>query len=128
MTNILNPENEQKVKEYIRMFGERAVKEFQGETVEGLTPKKVDNYLSMLSAYSAQLEEVLGNLEMKKATDYPKFRTEYKTNVDASMFWDSTPEGLEMIKLKRLLKAVDKIISACKNRLRRMDNEANNKY
>src|SRR6187551_1392058 len=102
--------NEDEIKDLILKFGERAVKEFQGEKVEGLTPARVDNYLSMLSGYSARLEERLGELEVQKATDYVNFRASYKSNVDATMAWDSTAEGLEMIKLKRTLKAVDKII------------------
>jgi hypothetical protein len=120
--------NKDELQNLIYQFGERAVKEFQGETVTGLTPQRVDNYLSMISGYSAMLEERLGELEVKKASDYLTFRENYKSNVDATMAWDATAEGLEMIKLKRTLKSTDKIISACKNRLKRLENESYNRY
>jgi hypothetical protein len=124
----LTQENEVEIKTLILQFGSRAVEEFKGEKVGGLTPSRTDNYLSMISAYSAMLEERLGELEVQRATDYPNFRTNYKSNVDATMAWDSTVEGLEMIKLKRTLKATDKVIAACKNRLNRLQNESYNRY
>lgn len=120
--------NEQEIKELVYKFGERVFKDFNEENVVTLTAERADNYLSRLSGYSALLEEEMGELELHKAREYPKYRDEHKSNVDATMAYDATEEGLRMIKLKRTLKAVDKIISACKNRLKRLENESFNRY
>lgn len=111
---------------YILLFGKRAVEQFQKEDVDIITPRMADNYLSMLSGYSAQLEEELGRLEMEEAKSWKSLRTSYKTNAEADRAWQGTTEGLRQIELKYTLKAVDKIIAACKRRLDRFKMEAIN--
>lgn len=121
-------ENLDELRNYILQFGSRAIESFKEEDVGGLTPQKTDNYLSAISGYSGMLEERLGELEVQRAVDYPEFRARNKSNADATREWESTPAGLEMIKLKRTLNATDKIIRACRDRLQRFNNEAHNKY
>lgn len=116
------------LKDKIYQFGARAVDLFKEEDVAALTPGRVDNYLTLISGYSALLEEEYGALELEKARAWSTFRLNYKSNVDTDRAWDGTEEGLRMIELKYLIKGTDKIISACKNRLRRLENEAHNRY
>ncbi len=120
--------NEDEVKNLILKYGERAMLDYKNEKIDGLTGGRVDNYLSMLSGYSAMLEEEMGKLEMIKATEWLGLRNLAKSNVDADRAWDATDNGLRYIQLSRLLRAVDKIISACKQRLKRLENESYNRY
>lgn len=116
------------IRDTIYQYCQRLVDDFGKEDVTSLTPARVDNYLTRLSGYSALLEEEMGELEIYKATNWLAFRDGYRSNVDAKMAFDGTVEGLRLIKLKRTLNAVDKVISACKNRLRRLENESFNRY
>jgi len=114
--------------ELIYKFGQRAVQEYANDNVEALTPNRVDNYLSMLAGYSAALEEEMGNLELRELDVWTELRDKTSSDKQADRLWEQTEDGRRQIKLKRTLKGVDKIISACKIRLRRLENEAYNKY
>lgn len=120
--------NEQQIKSLILQFGKRALDDYQNENVVTLTAQRADNYRSLLSGYSALLEERLGELEVEKAQRWAEIREKSKSNSDAENLWNATGSGLEYIKLKSLMKAVDKIRAACKDRLDRLQNESFNRY
>jgi hypothetical protein len=118
-------ENDQEIINKIKEFGQRAVEQWAEEKVTALTPERADNYLSVLSGYSALLEEEFGKLEM----DEPIWQGSQDQNFPQAKLdrlWNSTPSGQRMIQLKHRLRAVDKIINACKRRLKRFEMQAYN--
>lgn len=120
--------NEQEIKQKILEFGSRALEDLFNVDIETLTPKRADNYLSFLSAYSAQLELEYGKLNMVEPIKWVEIRRDTKTNEEAERAWLASPEGQRQMELKHLLKATDKIISACKKRLDRFQRESFNSY
>ena len=114
------------IRDTILKFGERAVEDYQKEDVASLTGARTDNYLSLLSGYSAMLEERMGELEVLEAKFMVANRDKWKSNADTEIQWKGSDAGLDKIVLKRQLNACDKVISACKNRLKRLQQESFN--
>ena len=112
--------------EKILMFGSRAIEDWKNEDVAALTPERTDNYLSVLSGFSATLEEQYANAIKNGAEKWLKLRIDTKTNSITDKMYQVSKEGRLEEDLKRLLKAVDKIIAACKKRMDRFNREAFN--
>ena len=122
----MNEALKEEMVEKILMFGNRAIEDWKNEDVAALTPQRTDNYLSVLSAYSATLEEEHGNAIFNGAVRWLELREDSKTNKSTDQEYLASPEGKLELDLKKLLKAVDKIIAACKKRMDRFNREAYN--
>jgi hypothetical protein len=119
-------ENIDSIKETILKYGQRAVDEFQGENVPSLTGERANNYLSLLAGFSALLEERQGELEILEATFMIQNRANYKSNADTELYWRGSEEGKEQIRINHLIKGVDKVCRACRDRLRQLQQESFN--
>lgn len=119
-------ENIESIKETILKFGGRAVEDYSKENVQTLTGERANNYLSLLAGFSALLEERQGELEILEATFMIQNRANYKSNADTELYWRGSEEGKEQIKINHLIKGVDKICRACRDRLRQLQQEAFN--
>jgi len=113
----------------IEMFAERALTEWAEEDVAMLTPERTDNYLSFLSGYSALLEERFARLKQAEGKVWMECKEEAKSIKEADMMFDQTEVGQALIETKHMIKASDKVIRACRDRLQRFTNERfNSKY
>ena len=118
---------EDEIREKIITFGNRAVSDWTKEESGSLTPERTSNYHSILAGYAAVLEEEFASLEMLK----PVFKTALEASASEAQrerVWESSESGQRHIQLKHKLNAIDRIISACKLRMRRFENEAFNRF
>jgi hypothetical protein len=115
-------------REIINKFCKRAMETFGEENVATLTGERTDNYLSLLSGYSAKLYEEIGEIELRKADDFLLIRAKCKSNADAERLWNATEDGKRYIELDHRLKAVKEVVRACRDRLKRLNNESFNRY
>ena len=113
-------------KQKIIDFSERARQEWAEEDMSALTPARTSNYHAILAGYAGVLEDEYGQLEKRK----PVFMSELEDMAENKRLrvWDSSPEGQRYIELKSTLRAVDRVIAACKRRMERFNNEAFNRY
>lgn len=119
-------ENIQNIKEIILKFGSRAVEDYSKENVQTLTGERANNYLSLLAGFSALLEERQGELEIEEATFMIQNRANYKSNADTALYWRGSESGKEQIRISHLIKGVDKICRACRDRLRELQQQVFN--
>jgi len=92
------------------------------------TPKQADEYLLLLAAWYDKYSEEMAKLEISRAEEWIDLRKESKTNTETEMLYDATTNGKRRIELKYQLKALEKLISALKARLQRLNNESYNQY
>lgn len=115
-----------KIRENIFKFGLHAMRDYNNDDIESLTPKRVNKFLNDISGYAAAMEERLTELDRLEAIKWLEIREDTKTNVEADRKWAASELGQEQIKAKGLLKAADRIRTACRDTLKRLNNEAYN--
>ena len=116
---------EQEVKDKLIEYGKRAMSVFAGSRPEALSPMITNDIHQALAGYAALVEEEYARLNMRKSI--------VMTGLEGSEAkrlreWDASGEGQRMIELKHTLNAVDRVIAALKERMRRFNNEVFNKY
>jgi hypothetical protein len=116
------------IRETMHQFCKRAMETFKEESIPTLTGERADNYLSLLSGYSAMIYEEIGEIELRKAEDFLLIRAKCKSNADAERLWNATEDGKRYIVLDHRLKAVKEVTRACRDRLKRLNNESFNRY
>ncbi len=81
-----------------------------------------------LAGEYARLTEILGDILSVKAVRWAMYRVdpECKSDKAAERKWEATPEGIEEMKIKLKLKALEKQIAAAGTLLRAMEMEARN--
>lgn len=95
-----------------------------GQGWEFFTPAMVDSTLKLATAQYAYLNDKMSLLEQQEARFYGGLLGEEKMSKNRmEMEWRVTPEGQEMIALDRKIKVLEKIGSAMKASLRRLEIE-----
>jgi hypothetical protein len=92
---------------------------------EALSPQITDDIHQALAGYAAQIEEEYGRLAQQKALMMTGLEGSEASRLRE---WDASVDGQRMIELKHTLQAIDRVIAALKERMRRFNNEAFNKY
>lgn len=101
-----------------------------GNGFEILTPRQVEKYRLELTAAYGLFSDELALLESTMADEWLKIRelaSTQKIRITGQytdMLYDSSPNGKRRIILKAKLKAVEKLIGALRDRLRRLDDES----
>lgn len=93
-----------------------------------LTPREVDDYRTILSGWYYQGSEELALLEVNRPEKWYAIKMDVKTNHEADLMYDCTPDGKRRIELKYKLRAIEKLIGALKDRLQRLNSEARYQY
>jgi hypothetical protein len=106
---------------------QKILKEIQAG-VSVFTPKQVDDYRLLLVAWYQKYSEELVEIEKAAAGEWLALRVDAKSDKAADMAYDATEHGQKRIELKYVLKAIEKMISALKDRMRRLNNEAFHQY
>jgi hypothetical protein len=114
-------------RELIMKFGQRAVEVFQAESPEALDGSRTNNYLTMFAGYNSNLLAEYGELEVIRAQMWPELRKNATSDKQCDREWDATAHGLRQIELKYLLKALEKLMSACKSRIEQLKVESFNR-
>lgn len=78
------------------------------------------------SAEYAHFSEQLGDILETKANLWVGIREETKSDKQADKAWDATPDGIQEMRLRLRLKALEKEMSAISSHLRVLDTEARN--
>lgn len=114
------------IRSKILEFGAKAVDVFSGSHPNALGPREITDIQTVLAGYAAQIEEEYAKYEMLE----PLWKSGIKEGSEAerNRAWLSSEEGQRQIKLKYILKSVDRVIAACKKRMDRFNNEAYNRY
>lgn len=124
-------EAEQQVKKILKWFAETKA--------EHLTWNVSSDTQTKLSGYAGMIEEEYARLEMKQPifmTGVPNqvtvnetggFKTIKISEAERERLWLASPEGQRQIELKYLLKTIDRVIAACKERKERFNAESHNR-
>lgn len=119
---------DQSVREAVLEFSRGVVEDYQESGGEEQVPRRMNQVMNVLSAAIGLINIELGPLEAEEAGYFNAQRHKYSSDKQTSMHWMTTKAGRRQIQLKYYLKAIDKIQSACKSTLRRMEMEARNQY
>lgn len=92
------------------------------------TPEQVDSYSILLCTWYEKYSEELAEIEISMPAEWLKLKQDCKTNREADLRYDMSDNGKRRIKLKYTLKATEKLISALRDRLRRLNNESFSQY
>lgn len=92
------------------------------------TPRELAEERLKLSADYFKMSEALGGLLTKKTVKWSELRANTKSDKQADMQWDATDEGREEMRLRLMLKATEKQMSAIKTMLEVMQGEARNQF
>lgn len=122
----MNKKDEQEIKDKLEMYAERALQDYLNEDVSALTPVRTDNYLTFFSAWGALLETKLAELDIEQNKLWIELRDDYKTVAETDRAIERTEIGILYKRRKAQLKAIDKVIRSCKQRMRRFEQEAYN--
>lgn len=94
-----------------------------GKDIEYFTPAMADNYLQLAGAGYSHYSERMGELENLFAEFFSKHKDDEISNRELELNWRCTPEGKEMNVIKHKLKALEKIQSNLRARLKRLETE-----
>ncbi len=115
----------------IRGIEDKILKEIKdywdGKTTEYLTPHLTDTYRTVLAAWYEKYSEELTGIEQRYPAEWTAIRSGCSSVKEADMVYNQTKDGQRRIELRFKLKSIEKMISALKDRLRRMENEAYNR-
>lgn len=81
-----------------------------------------------LSAEYARLSERLADILEKKTHIWLNIRADVKSDTAADRKWDSTEDGIQEMRLRLKLKAMEKEMSAIRSHLEVLQGEARNQY
>lgn len=81
-----------------------------------------------LSVLYARASEQLGTILSEKPREWLKIRQDTKSDKSADLEWDASEVGKEEIRLRYLLKGMEKEISGIKTLLDVLSNESRNQY
>lgn len=101
--------------------------EWSEEKPNTLTPVRVTEYHAVLAGYAAALEDEFADLEIMKPI-YMSSLESGMSEAERLRRWETTEEGQRHKKLKSKLKAIDRIIAACKRLMDRFTMQGFNKY
>lgn len=105
----------------------RIYAEIIGE-VGNFTPKQADDYRLLLVTWYQQKSDEAAKIEVARASEWLAIKSNCKTNTEAEMLYDNSEHGRQRIALQYELKSIEKMISALKDRMQRLNNEAFNRY
>jgi hypothetical protein len=88
------------------------------------TPRELAEERVRLAGEYQHDSEILSGILETKAVLWPELRKAVKTNAEADRAWDSTPNGINEMKLKLKLKASEKRMGSIKTLLDVMNAEA----
>ncbi len=88
-----------------------------------LTPKLTDLYRCILVSWYARDSELMSGIEKRRGAAWQRLRKESKTDKETEMKYDESEDGQNRIELRYEMKAVEKMISSLRDRLRRMEME-----
>ena len=91
-------------------------------------PGRVAEIMVELSAIYAYFSETLKNNQIFKADKWMELRATLKSDKSTDRMWDSLEEGKTEIKLRSILKAIEKQQSSIKLLLRTKENESWGRY
>lgn len=83
--------------------------------------------LTLAGEYSRKSEE-LGNILEVKAAIWNELRKDFKSDTACDRAYDATPRGIEEMKLRLRLKAIEKELSAMRSYLDVLNGEARNQW
>lgn len=92
------------------------------------TPRQMAEERLKLSDDYLKMSEALGAILTKKTVKWSEIRANCKSDKQADMQWDATDEGTEEMRLRLMLKAVEKRMSALKTMLEVMAGESRNQF
>lgn len=79
---------------------------------------------SAYSFHSGQLQEILE----RKPSRWLELRANLKSDTATDRTWDATTDGINEMKLKFVIKRIEKLIGGCKSLLQVAEGEARNHY
>lgn len=116
----------------LKEIEEKIIKEiteyWEGKEVDYLTPALTDNYRKMLAGWYSNYSQELAEIDKRRAFVWLEIRKTVKSTKEADILYDQTEDGQRRIELKYKLKALEKNISALRDRLQRFQNESYNQY
>lgn len=92
------------------------------------TPKQCDDYRLLLVSWYDKYSEEQAEVDIQCAEMYLELKNGDITIKEAEMRVDTSEIGKRRIRLKYKLRAMEKMIGALKDRLRRLNNESYNQY
>lgn len=102
------------------------IQELREETQ--IAPGTLVEYEKWCAAQYAFYAGLLKDIEILKAKEWPKIRSEVKSDNQAEHFWHQRPEGIDEIGYKWELRRLQKLISACRSLLRVAEGESKLNY
>ena len=93
-----------------------------------LTPKLTDDYRTILASWFERYSEELVVIEQTYPAEWLAIRKESDSVKEADMKYDQTDKGQRRMSLRAKLKSIPKMISALRDRLKRMSDESYLRY
>ena len=90
-------------------------------------PQLAEHLLGLASDYS-RLSDELAEVLTAKPMKWIELRAVASSDTQAERAWSATEDGVKEVVLRLKVKALEKVMSAIKTRLRVLEGEANNLY
>ncbi len=94
----------------------------------GLSPEKLSEYLVYLAGEYSYFTDQFTQLLIEKPAVWNELRKDLKSDKATDRAYDATEKGMQEVKLRLRLKALEKLMSALKTKIKVAENESYNHY